>query len=62
MVERLLRIYVPPDGVFLVEEIRLPAQVLVVVCQEDGPLSDGLPGEWLCHLLQAESCGLRLGV
>ena len=61
-VDRLLRFYVPPRRVFLSEEIRLPAQVLVVVCQQEGLLCDGLPGECLCHLFQAEWCGLHLGV
>ena len=42
LVDRLLRFYVPPRRVFLVEEIRLPPQVLVVVCQEEGLLCEEL--------------------
>ena len=62
VVDRPLRFYIPPRRVFLVEEVRLPAQVLVVVCQEEGLLCDGLPGECLRHMFQIESCGLHLGV
>ena len=43
-VDRLLRLYVPPRRVFLIEEIRLPAQVFVVVRQEEGLPCDGLSG------------------
>ena len=62
LVDRLLRLYVQLRRVILTEEIRLPAQVFVVLCQEEGLLCDGLLGECLCHLFRTESRGLRLGV
>ena len=62
LVDCLLRLYVPPRCVVLIEETCLPAQVFVVMCQEEGLPCDGLSGECPRHLYQAESRGLRLGV
>ena len=50
LVDVVSRLYVPPRCVFLTQEIRLPGQVLVVVCQEEGLPCDGLSGKCLRHL------------
>ena len=50
LVDRLFRLYVPSRRMLLIEETRLPAQVHVLVCQEEGLLCDGLSDECLCHL------------
>ena len=62
LVHRLLRLYVPPCRVVLIEEICLLAKVFVVLCQEEGLLCDGLSGECLCHVFKTESRGLHFGV
>ena len=62
LVDCMLRLYVPSRRVFLIEAMRLLAQVFVVGCQVEGLLRDGLSGECLCHLFQTEVHGCRLGV